>query len=89
LRHLSPAQKGAIYSQLAPTNAAAPASAANAQAVVSAEVPLVLILGGLPPVPDSVTAEFPELKGLAFATLAGKAVLVDPTMRIVVDVAGQ
>jgi hypothetical protein len=50
---------------------------------------LDLILSGLQWLPDSMTTKLPELKGLAFAMLAGKPALVDPTMRIVVDVAGQ
>jgi hypothetical protein len=87
LRHLSAAQKGSIYREMGKVPATA--TTADGEAVIGAAVPLNLILGGLAPVPDSVTSQFPELRGLAFATLAGKLALVDPTMRIVVDVATQ
>jgi hypothetical protein len=87
-RHLSAAQRSSIYGELG--NAAkAGSSAADAQAVVGAQVPLDVILGGLQPLPDSITTKFPEMKGLAFAMLAGKPTLVDPTTRIVVDVGAQ
>ena len=86
LRHLSAAQKSGIYGEMGKASAAA---GTNAEAVVGAAVPLDLALSGFQPVPESVTAKFPELKGLAFATLAGKPALVDPTMRVVVDVASQ
>jgi hypothetical protein len=89
LRHLSTAQKSDIYSELAKGNTASASSSTTAQPVVGAEVPLDLILSGLQWLPDSMTTKLPELKGLAFAMLAGKPALVDPTMRIVVDVAGQ
>ena len=85
LRHISAADKAAIYGETSKGSAAA----GDGDAVIGAAVPLGLVLGGMAPVPDSVTARFPELKGLAFATLAGKPALIDPTMRIVVDVAGQ
>ena len=41
------------------------------------------------PPPDNLVAKFSDLKGLAFAKLAGRSILVDPTMRIVIDVAAQ
>jgi hypothetical protein len=88
LRHLSTGQKSSIYSEVGKSATTSP-SAANAEAVVGAQVPLDLILSGLQPLPDSVTTKFPELKGLSFAMLRGKPTLVDSTMRIVVDVATQ
>ena len=85
LRHLSAAQKSGIYGELGK----GATSTVDAQAVVGAQVPVGLILSGLQPLPETITTKFPELKGLAFAKLAGKSALVDPTMRIVVDVATQ
>jgi hypothetical protein len=86
LRHLSAQQKSGIYGELAKAAKTSPASP-NVQAFIGAAVPLDIILSGLQPLPDSITTKFPELNGLAFATLAGKPALVDPTMRIVADVA--
>jgi hypothetical protein len=85
LRHLSAAQKSSIYGELGKSAT----TSADGEAVVGAEVPVGLILSGLQPLPEAITAKFPELKGLAFAMLAGRTALVDPTMRIVVDVATQ
>jgi hypothetical protein len=74
-------QKASVYAEVAPaTNAQVPAAAGE-------EIPTDLALEGLRPVPDAVKARFPELRGLTFATLTGKLALIDPTMRIVVDVA--
>jgi hypothetical protein len=88
LRHLSAEQKSSIYGELK-KGATTSASSGNAQAVVGAQVPTALILGGLQPLPESISTKFPELKGLALAVLGGKPALVDPRMRIVVDVAAQ
>jgi hypothetical protein len=85
LRHLSASQKSSIYGELGK----GATSFTDAQAVVGAQVPVGLILSGLQPLPETITTKFPELKGLAFAILANKPALVDPTTRIVVDVATQ
>jgi hypothetical protein len=86
LRHLSADQKANLYTEIGKSG-----SAPNAQgtASVGAEIPLDLALGGLKPLPEAVTVRFPELSGLTFAILNGKLALIDPTMRIVVDVAAQ
>jgi hypothetical protein len=86
LRHLSAEQRTSVYAEIGK-----PGSALHAQvpAAVGGEVPADLVLGGLTPLPQAVTARFPELNGLTFAILSGKLALIDPTMRIVVDVAAQ
>ena len=86
LRHLSADQKASLYAEIGKVG-----SAPNAQvmAAVGAEIPADLALGGLKPLPEAVTARYPELNGLTFAILNGKLALIDPTMRIVVDVAAQ
>jgi hypothetical protein len=84
LKYLGADKKARVYAELAKLG-----TATNSQvpAVVGEEIPTDLALSGLRPVPDAVTARFPELSGLTFATLSGKLALIDPTMRIVVDVA--
>ena len=84
LKHLGADQKASAYAEIAKLG---PATNAQVPAVVVEEIPTVLALGGLRPVPESVTARFPELRGLTFATLNGKLALIDPIMRMVVDVA--
>src|SRR5262252_737617 len=86
LRHLSADQKASLYTEIGKSG---PAPNAQGTAAVGAEIPLELALGGLKPLPEGVTARFPELSGLTFAILNGKLALIDPTMRIVVDVAAQ
>jgi len=86
LRHLSAEQKASLYAEIGKSG---PAPNAQVTAAVGAEIPSDLALGGLMPLPDAVTARYPELSGLTFATLNGKLALIDPTMRIVVDVAAQ
>ena len=84
LKRLGADQKASVYAEIAKLG---PATHAQVPAVVGEEIPTDLALGGLRPVPDAVTARFPELRGLTFATLNGKLALIDPTMRMVVDVA--
>jgi hypothetical protein len=84
LKRLGADKKASVYAELAKSG---PATNSQVPATVGAEVPTNLALGGLRPVPNTVTAQFPELSGLTFATLNGKLVLIDATMRIVVDVA--
>ena len=86
LRHLSAEQRASVYAEIGK-----PSSASHAQvpAAVGAQIPADLARGGLTPLPQAVTARFPELNGLTFAVLNGKLALIEPTMRIVVDVAAQ
>jgi hypothetical protein len=84
LKNLGADQKASVYAEIAKLG---PATNAQVPAAVGEEIPTDLALNGLRPVPDTVTARFSELSGLTFATLNGKLALIDPTMRIVVDVA--
>jgi hypothetical protein len=84
LKNLGADQKASVYAEIAKLG---PATNAQVPAAVGEEIPTDLALNGLRPVPDTVTARFSELRGLTFATLNGKLALIDPTMRIVVDVA--
>ena len=86
LRHLSADQKAGIYAEIA---RAGRATSVQLTAAVGVEIPLALALEGLRPLPLAVTGQFPELNGLACASLSGRLALIDPTMRIVVDVAAQ
>jgi hypothetical protein len=84
LKHLSAEQKTGVYAEIGKSGATP-----NFQvpAAVGAEIPTDLALGGLSPLPEAVTARYPELNGMRFASLGGKLALIDPTMRIVIDVA--
>jgi len=84
LKRLGAEEKASVYAEIAKSG---PATNTQVPATVGEEIPTDLALGGLRPVPDTLTARFPELSGLTFATLNGKLALIDPTMRIVVDVA--
>jgi len=84
LKQLGADRKASVYAEIAKSG---PATNLQIPAMVGEEVPTNLALGGLRPVPDTITAQFPELSGLTFATLNGKLVLIDATMRVVVDVA--
>jgi hypothetical protein len=84
LKDLDADKKASVYAALAMSG---PTANSPVPATVGAQIPTNLALGGLRPVPDTITAQFPELSGLTFATLNGKLALIDATMRIVVDVA--
>src|SRR5262245_29541971 len=86
LRHLSADQKASLYAEIGKSG---PATNAQVSAAVGAQIPSEVALGGLKPLPETVAARYPELNGLTFAILSGKLALIDPTMRIVVDVAAQ
>jgi len=91
LKHLSAAQKSSIYAELGNRAISTlPGKATDLrQAVVGAEIPADIALAGLQPLPQDVTTKLPELTGVAFTTLGSKLVLVDSTMRIVIDVSAQ
>jgi hypothetical protein len=86
LKHLSADQKTSLYAEIGKSG---PTSSFQVPAAVGAEIPSDLALGGLKPIPEAVTARYPELNGMTFAVLSGKLALIDPTMRIVIDVAAQ
>jgi hypothetical protein len=86
LKHLSAEQKTGVYAEIGKSG---PTPTFQVPAAVGAEIPSDLALGGLKPLPEDVTARYPELNGMTFANLSGKLALIDPTMRIVIDVAAQ
>jgi len=86
LKHLSADQKTSLYAEIGKSG---PTPSFQVPAAVGAEIPYDLALGGWKPVPEAVTARYPELQGMMFAVLSGKLALIDPTMRIVIDVAAQ
>src|SRR5215472_12870014 len=86
LKHLSAEQKTSVYAEIGKSG---PTPSFQVPAAVGAQIPSGLVLGGLNPLPEAVTARYPELNGMTFANLSGKLALIDPTMRIVIDVAAQ
>src|SRR5215475_2497567 len=86
LKHLSAEQKTSVYAEIGKS---APTPSFQVPAAVGTQIPSDLVLGGLNPLPEAVTARYPELNGMTFANLSGKLALIDPTMRIVIDVAAQ
>lgn len=90
LKGLSAEQRSEIYGQLGAQPAARASGDTGVSAVVGAQVPYNVVLGGgLKPLPAAVVDEVPELKGMAYATSAGKVVLVDATTRTVIGVVTQ
>jgi len=85
-KHLSAEQKTGVYAELGKSG---PTPNFQVPAAVGAEIPTDLALGGLNPLPEAVTSRYPELNGMRFASLSGKLALIDPTMRIVIDVAAR
>ena len=86
LKHLSAEQKTSVYAEIGKSG---PTPSFQVPVAVGAQIPSILALGGLNPLPEAVTARYPELNGMTFANLSGKLALIDPTMRIVIDVAAQ
>jgi hypothetical protein len=86
LKHLSAEQMTSVYAEI---GKAGPTPSFQVPAAVGVEIPSDLALGGLHPLPEAITTRHPELNGMTFANLSGKLALIDPTMRIVVDVAAQ
>jgi hypothetical protein len=85
LRHLTPEQRAGIYRTLykpmAITGGSGPAFA-----FVGAEIPTEVALTGLEALPDQITSDLPELKGLVFVRAGDKIVLASPTMHRVLAV---
>jgi len=78
LRHLTDNQRREIVQGLGPQRAASGSAAANdAYAVIGAEVPSRVVLQFLTPVREALVKKFPELKGTAFMSAAGKTLRVD------------
>jgi len=86
LKHLSAEQMTSVYAEIGKSG---PTPSFQVPVAVGAQIPSILALGGLNPLPEAVTARYPELNGMTFANLSGKLALIDPTMRIVIHVAPQ
>ena len=86
LKHLSAEQKASVYVELGKSGAT---PSFQVPAAVGTQIPPDLAFGGLNPLPEAVTGRYPELNGMMFANLSGKLALIDPTMRIVIDVVAQ
>jgi hypothetical protein len=89
LKHLTGEQRRQIYEQLAGERgrlALSPGGADDHYAIVGAEIPAEIALRDLTPVPETVTATFPELRGTAVLRSDARLLLVDSTNRIVVGV---
>jgi hypothetical protein len=88
LKGLSAEQRSDLYSQLSGQPTAGGSSGdTEISAVVGAQVPSNVVLdGSLKPLPAAAVDKVPELKGIVYATSAGKVVLVDATTRTVVGV---
>jgi hypothetical protein len=78
-KHLSAAQKRAIYETVKKVGAAAP----DAIETLGAEVPRTIDLSVLP---SDVTAQIPETKSYRYVTTQTKVLLVNPLNRVVVEV---
>ena len=84
LKHLTDAQRQAIYRAVMKDKPASSASAVHAQ--VGAEVPSSVELMALP---TDVGAQIPDTRDLKFATVRDTLVLVDPVNMMVVGVINQ
>ena len=67
-------------------DAASGSGESNAHVMVGAEVPSAVVQHALTPMPEALTAKFPELRGTAFARAAGKTLVVDLDNSLVIGV---
>jgi hypothetical protein len=89
LKYLADDQRREIYEQLTGTRqrlALSPGQADDPHAVVGAEIPADLALGAFSPVPETLVAGLPELRGTVFMRSAGRVLLIEPANRIVIGV---
>ena len=87
LRHLSEEQRRAIYVSVG-AQGRKTESANDDLATIGALVPTEVALSGLSPLPESTTANLPEMKGVMFARAGDRLVLVNPRTRVVIGVLG-
>ena len=87
LKHLTGDQRREIVQQFGKPRdlAIAPAGAAG-NYVVGSEVPAVVALQELAPLPEALLAKLPELRGAGFMRAGGKLVLVDLDNSLVIGV---
>lgn len=88
LRHLTDDQRREIVRGLGPQREATSGSVAanDAYAVVGAEVPSVVALQSLTPMPEALAAKFPGLRGTGFMRAGGKVLVVDLDNSLVIGV---
>ncbi len=87
LKNLPPKARSKIAEHLKSQRDAPIASSSGGQyAVLGAEIPSIVGEQALVPVPDSLTAEYPELRGTAYTRSAGKILIVDRDNNMVVGV---
>jgi hypothetical protein len=83
LRHLGPDQRSRIYQALHKLTGI---SAHMPEPVVGAEISADVVLHSLQRMPDELTRDIPELKGLAYVRDGNKVLLASPTMHRVLAV---
>ena len=87
LKNLPPAARSKITEHLKSQRDAPEASSAGGEyAVLGAEIPSIVGERALVPVPDSLSAEYPELRGTAYTRSGGKILIVDRDNSMVVGV---
>jgi hypothetical protein len=87
LRHLTHDQRGAILASVkSDRNAQREPGANEGLATIGGLVPAEIALTKIRPLPESITAEIPELKTVMFTRADEKLVLVNPRTRVVIGV---
>ena len=85
LQHLSPDQRSRIFLALHKAMAIS-GNTPTIEPVIGAELNFVIVLHHLQPLPDELTRDIPELRGLAFVRNGNKILLASPTMQRVLAV---
>ena len=85
LKHLSDDQRREIYQHLGGGGLAL-SPGADGYAVVGAQIPAVIALSNLTPVPEAVAAKFPELRDAAFMKSGANVLLIDRRNSLVIGV---
>jgi len=87
LKNVPPGARSKIAEVLKSQRDAPEASSAGGEyAVLGAQIPSTVGEQALMPVPDSLSAEYPELRGTAYMRSAGKLLIVDRDNSIVVGI---
>ncbi len=87
LKHLTNDQRHEIVKGLGQKRDALSGSGeSSSYMMVGAEVPSAVAQHALTPMPEALTAKFPELRGTAFARAAGKTLVVDLDNSLVIGV---
>jgi len=87
LRHLTDQQRRAIVASVRSEKGAKSEPNSNEDfATIGALVPTAVALSGLSPLPESITANIPEMKTVMFAQAGDRLVLINPRTRVVIEV---